>query len=259
MSRAEPAGSAVQDGEVQSGRRVLSDSVAEWIAERVLDGTYPTGERLPPERELAEQLGVNRSSVREALKKLEQLRLVEIQQGSGIRACATEQANLELVTRLLLRDGRPDAARMLELMELRDVLFLGLLRLGLERGTQEEIDQTVALLERLTDPALPEADVVADLLRVHDAAARMAHNQIALMLWNSLRRFLTQPPMAAARKTASATRLEFAPQVRRLAHAIAARDQETVARTARELLRRVERQLCASLEAQPARPAPNSG
>ncbi len=245
--------------ELAGGRRVLSDVVAEWITARVLDGTYPTGERLPAERELAEQLGVNRSSVREALKKLEQLRLVAIQQGSGIRACPTDEANLDLVARLVLRDGLPDAERIHDLMEVRDVLFLGLLRLGLERGTQQEIDETVALLERLAEPALPETEVGAALVEVHDAAVRMAHNRIALLLWNSMRRFLAQPPVAAARRVSSAVRIELAPQVRRLAHAIAARDQETAVRTARELFRRVERTLVAKLEATPARPAPNAG
>lgn len=259
MDRDRPATAEGLEVGAAAPRRMLSDAVAEWIAERVLDGTYPTGERLPPERELAEQLGVNRSSVREALKKLEQLRLVTIQQGSGIRACPTDEANLDLVTRLLLRDGRPDAARMRDLMELRDVLFLGLLRLGLERATQEELDETVAVLERLADPSLGDAETATALLAVHDAAARMAHNRIALMLWNSMRRFLSQPPMVGARRAASSARLEFAPQVRRLAHAVAARDQETTVRTARELLRRVERLLLSTLESQPEPPAPHGG
>jgi DNA-binding FadR family transcriptional regulator len=241
------------DAVAPTGRRVLSDVVAEWIAERVLDGTYPTGERLPPERELAEQLGVNRSSVREALKKLEQLRLVSIQQGSGIRACPPDEANLDLVTRLVLRDGRPDVERIRELVELRNVLFVGLLRLGLERGTQAEVDELVAALERIAEPSLPAEEVPGALIRLHDSVARMAHNQIAMLLWNSIRRFLAQPPVAAARDRVSAVRMDYAPQVRRLAAAIAARDHDTAVRTARDLYLRTERTLESTLAADAAR------
>ena len=57
----------------QDPRGVLPDAVADQIQTKILNGTIRAGDRLPPERELALQLGVNRSSVREALKKLEQL------------------------------------------------------------------------------------------------------------------------------------------------------------------------------------------
>jgi DNA-binding FadR family transcriptional regulator len=253
MSRQGSTGTTLPDTAGASGRRVLSDVVAEWIAERVLDGSYPTGERLPPERELAEQLGVNRSSVREALKKLEQLRLVSIQQGSGIRACSAAEANLDLVTRLVLRDGRPDAERIRDLVELRNVLFVGLLRLGLERGTPAELDALVAALERIAEPSLPADEVPSALLRLHDSVARMAHNQIAMLLWNSIRRFMVHPPVAQAREKVSAVRMDYAPHVRRLATAIAARDHDTAVRTARELYLRVERTLESSLAADAAR------
>jgi DNA-binding FadR family transcriptional regulator len=191
--------------------------------------------------------------VREALKKLEQLRLVSIQQGSGIRACSAAEANLDLVTRLVLRDGRPDAERIRDLVELRNVLFVGLLRLGLERGTPAELDALVAALERIAEPSLPADEVPSALLRLHDSVAHMAHNQIALLLWNSIRRFMVHPPVAQARQKVSAVRMDYAPHVRRLATAIAARDQDTAVRTARELYLRVERTLESSLAADAAR------
>lgn len=66
----------------EAARRPLADEVAERIQAMILDGTLQPGDRLPAERELAEQLGVNRSSLREALKKLEQLRLIRDPGGS---------------------------------------------------------------------------------------------------------------------------------------------------------------------------------
>ena len=57
-------------------RRRIADTLAETLRERILSGALRPGDRLPPERELALELRVNRGSLREALKKLELLRLV---------------------------------------------------------------------------------------------------------------------------------------------------------------------------------------
>ena len=61
----------------------LPESIAAQLRNDILDGTYKAGERLPAERDLASRLGVNRGSVREALKKLEQMGLVVIRRGDG--------------------------------------------------------------------------------------------------------------------------------------------------------------------------------
>jgi DNA-binding FadR family transcriptional regulator len=230
-------------GQAGTGRRVLSDAVAEWIEARILDGSFKAGERLPPERDLAEQLGVNRSSVREALKKLEQLRLVEIQQGSGIRACRMEQANLDFVLRLLFVGGQPNLDRVRDLLELRDVLFVGMLRIGLERATEAELAELVEALDAAADLELPDERYPELVVRIQDVASRMTHNQVALLLWNSLRRFFEHAPLARARGAIIAGRREFSPLFRRLALAAKARDADTAVRALRELLRRAERLL----------------
>lgn len=62
-------------------RRLASEEVAERIQELVLSGKLKSGDRLPSESELARQLGVSRFIVREALRSLEQLGLIEIRRG----------------------------------------------------------------------------------------------------------------------------------------------------------------------------------
>jgi DNA-binding FadR family transcriptional regulator len=61
----------------------LVDIVGEKLEERILDGTFADGAKLPSEGELAEQFGVGRRSIREALKVLEAKGLVEVQMGIG--------------------------------------------------------------------------------------------------------------------------------------------------------------------------------
>ena len=64
-------------------RKSLSDAVTNWVISQIREGQYRAGDRLPTERELAEQLGVGRTSVREGLRFLEKLGVLEIRQGTG--------------------------------------------------------------------------------------------------------------------------------------------------------------------------------
>src|SRR5439155_13215693 len=66
-------------------RRSVPDHVFAQLREAILLGRYRPGERLLPQRALAAELEVNMASVREALKRLEQLRLVEVRHGDGTR------------------------------------------------------------------------------------------------------------------------------------------------------------------------------
>jgi len=67
-------------------RTRLSEQIAEQIQQIIVQGHLQAGDRLPPERELAEQLGVSRTVVREATKVLEERGLVKIVTGSGTYA-----------------------------------------------------------------------------------------------------------------------------------------------------------------------------
>lgn len=66
-------------------RSSLPDQVFRELVSAVLDGRYAPGERLPPQRALAAELGVNMASLREGIKRLEQLRLVEVRHGDAMR------------------------------------------------------------------------------------------------------------------------------------------------------------------------------
>src|SRR5882672_11364391 len=86
--------------------RRQSDRIADGLRADILRGRYRPGERLPAERELATRLTVNRGSVREALKKLEQVGLVEIRRGDGAVVQHPQDASVEVVRdRLRAGDG----------------------------------------------------------------------------------------------------------------------------------------------------------
>src|SRR5881275_3766773 len=66
-------------------RLSVPDQVFEQLREAILLGRYRPGERLPPQRALAAEMEVNMASVREALGRLEQLRLVDVRHGDATR------------------------------------------------------------------------------------------------------------------------------------------------------------------------------
>ncbi|TET52854.1 MAG: FadR family transcriptional regulator, partial [Anaerolineales bacterium] len=77
-------------------RTTLARTVAARLVSLIADGTFKAGDKLPPERELAKQLEVGRSTIREALQSLALMNLVDVQPGRGTfvnkidRAAATQ-------------------------------------------------------------------------------------------------------------------------------------------------------------------------
>ena len=219
--------------------RVLSDEIARRIQAKILDGTLRPGDRLPPERDLAGQLRVNRSSLREALKKLEQLRLVVIQQGSGIRVRSPDEASFDLVGATLVTEGQPNLPRIRDLLELREMLVPGILRLAMARGSQAQMEQAVGILQRTAEPELTPENFARTLRLFEECLARMSGNWILLLLSNSLGCLLTQPGFPPASSEAARSRRVLLLPLRRLAVALRARDVEGAERALAELLRRV--------------------
>ena len=84
-----------------------SQEVAAVLRTEILRRQYRVGERLPSERDLAARFETNRGAIREALKQLEQLGIIEIQPG-GARVVPTEEATLEVLGYLLNLDGQPN-------------------------------------------------------------------------------------------------------------------------------------------------------
>ncbi len=101
-------------------RRSVPAQVADSLTEAVLAGRFPPGSTLPPERDLAEQLGINRTSLRQAIARLEQAGLVESRQGVGtVVGDPLRAADASVVLRALLAAG-PDLVG--EVLQVRQAL-----------------------------------------------------------------------------------------------------------------------------------------
>ena len=126
-----------------------ADGVVERLRTLILTGAYPPGSRLPNERELSGALGVNRASVREALKRLEFLELIEVRHGQGsfVRNLGGSSA-LQLIEDLL-RDRRTITAELLrQILEFRRHMTIHAGELAAANCSAALVERGRELLER---------------------------------------------------------------------------------------------------------------
>jgi len=86
----------------------LPETAAGKLAASILDGSLPSGTQLPPERDLMNQLGISRSTLREALKRLEENRLIESRPHVGWFARSTNESNMAQVREMAGWAGKQD-------------------------------------------------------------------------------------------------------------------------------------------------------
>jgi len=169
-------------------RARLSDEVLTVLVQRVLDGTYPAGTHLPAERALAEELGVTRTSLREALRQMESMRVVRIRQGAGVLVLDwTLEPTMRFVQFLAASGLGMDPQFLLSFDEVRRFFAVKMLELAAERATDEDLDRIQAVLD-----SYPQDDTRALLegewdFRFHRAIARATGNPIFVYFLNTVR------------------------------------------------------------------------
>jgi GntR family transcriptional repressor for pyruvate dehydrogenase complex len=117
------------------------EQVVDQLLERIHSGEFAPNQRLPTERELGELFGVSRGVIREAIKVLGTLGVVESRQGSGTFVSANLVPS---VSRALVLSAKPEEASLLSLMEFRGPLEVQAAQLAAERRTDLEAVEIVA-------------------------------------------------------------------------------------------------------------------
>ncbi|MEU6642658.1 FadR/GntR family transcriptional regulator [Saccharomonospora sp. NPDC046836] len=150
-------------------------------------GRVKVGDKLPSERELCEVFGVGRSAVRESLKSLSLLGLLEIRQGDGtyLRGSSSSLLPDVLEWGLLLDDQGTQA-----LMEARRTIEVALARLAAERRTDEDLEAMRTELAGLESSFEDEARWAAHDVAFHLAIAEAAHSRTLAGLLYQLRNLL---------------------------------------------------------------------
>ena len=126
-----------------------ADGVFQQLRSRILVGALAPGEQLPNERDLADTFEVNRTSVREAVKRLEFLGLVEVRHGLGTFVKGVSESSSLEVIEALLRDPRTVTGDLLrQILEFRRHITLQVVELAARHRTDEQLERARALLSK---------------------------------------------------------------------------------------------------------------
>ena len=167
---------------VRSSR--LYEQIVQQVEESIQKGALKTGDRLPPERELAQQFGVSRTAVREAVKALREKGLVEAYPGRGTFIMETSPHPIRLSLDRMVKAGQAEGSRYLT--EVREMMEPEIAALAAERADAEDLAAMRESFEVMEGAKKdPDAFIEADL-DFHLALAEAAANPIILSLIDSI-------------------------------------------------------------------------
>jgi GntR family transcriptional repressor for pyruvate dehydrogenase complex len=225
--------------------QLISEQVFSTLLEAVLSGRYAPGEKLPRQRELAADLGVTLGSLREALKRLEQMGLVEVRHGDATRVTDWRtNGGLDVIAHVLFLGGGLDASVLAAVLEARTLMLGEIAALAAQRRSAEQAADLAQLAERFaaSDDTIAAAHID---FAFFTEIAQAAGNLVFVLILNAIRR-LYFDHLAAVPVTARPQ--ELAPRYARVAAAIGAGDEQRARDEARALAQeqraRVEELLC---------------
>ncbi|WP_223693285.1 FadR/GntR family transcriptional regulator [Leifsonia poae] len=172
-------------GSVPTGTAV--SAVAKRLLELFTSGAIPRGARLPPERQLAQSLGIGRSAVREALAALEILGIIDVRPGSGtyLRGSASELLPETLSWGLMLGEPRTD-----ELIALRGRLEIFAAELAATQIGDDALTRLDRHLTAMHNSLGNHVRFIEADLKFHLEIAASAGNQVLSDLLRSIRSLL---------------------------------------------------------------------
>ena len=167
-------------------REPIATQVARRLVEFILSGEVEPGTRMPSERQLAEAFGVGRSAMREALKALSLIGLIEVRQGDGTYLRKADSALLPEVIEWGLLLGEQ---RTMDLVEARQEIEVVIAGLAAKRRTEQDLADLREILDRMIhSPSIPgfvDVDVQFHL-RLAEAAGnsvlRDIHSSVQALL-----------------------------------------------------------------------------
>ena len=157
----------------------LSEAIRDYVKEYILQQGLQAGDALPPETQLMEELGVGRSSVREAVKALQSLGIVTIRRGNGLYV---REINFDPVLEILTYSMRFDPFMFAEVFQIRVWLEAAVIGGSVQQISDADINELEAILaawEARVQDGRPFADLDEQF---HDILYRPLNNRTLSML-----------------------------------------------------------------------------
>jgi len=171
----------------------MTEQSVAWLRSQVSEGVWPIGTKIPPEAELAQELGVARNTIREAVRALTHTGVLEVHRGAGTFVRSDTEVDAVFARRLL-------QAESAETADLRRAIEIEATRLACTRRTAQDIEQLQSALQDRNDAlrGASRADYINADYRFHRTVVHAAHN----VLFDELFRCLAAEVKAPIEETA---------------------------------------------------------
>ncbi len=161
----------------------VTDSAIDKIKEMIMSGELRPGDRLPKEADLAERLGLSRNSLREAVKALSLIRVLDVRQGDGTYVTSLQPRLLLDALTFVVDFHRDDT--VLEFFEVRRILEPAATAMAAQNMSDGDIAKLRAVLDELAEDPTAE-ELVANDLEFHRQIAAGSGNSVLCSLIESL-------------------------------------------------------------------------
>jgi len=167
----------------------IAEEVADRIRELMLDGTFPPGQPLPSERHLAERFGVSRGSIRDALRTLETIGLVETRHGQGTfpLELSVDRLVAPLASVMSYRADLQD-----ELLDVRRMFEPAVARVAALRASEEDLAELQRILDAQRQKLKSGQSAIAEDTAFHAVLARSTRNRVVMSIMATLNDLLVE-------------------------------------------------------------------
>ena len=203
----------------------LYEQIVKQITNFIAEGTLNPGDQLPSERELAQQFGVSRTAVREAVKALRERGLVAIHPGRGTYITDVFDTATDVVRDSLAMMVRTGAKNGLDdLLQVRRLLEPGIAALAAQKITEKEIETLQQLISKMDGALQNQEEFVEADLAFHLALAKASQNSLIPILIDPVIELLREQRMRIFEVRGGAERGQF--HHRRIFDALRQHDSE---------------------------------
>lgn len=165
-------------------RKLLHQSIQDEVKQYIIDREYKAGDPLPPEADLARELGISRPSLREAIRVLQTLGVVETRHGTGTFVGHFSLTPLVdgLVFNIRIRDHESAAQIIRELLQIREILECSLVVEVARDISPETIEELDTLVQRMGERAARQEQFSEEDRMFHHALYHQMGNPLIVQL-----------------------------------------------------------------------------
>ena len=176
----------------------MAEEIADRIRVLILDGTFPPGQPLPGERQLAERFGVSRGSIRDALRTLETIGLLVTRHGQGTfpQELDVDRLVAPLASVLSYRFDLQD-----ELMDVRRMFEPAVARVAATRVTEEDLADLERILDSQRKKLRTGRSAIIEDTAFHQVLARATRNRVVVSIMATLNDLLVESRKLTLKQT----------------------------------------------------------